>query len=102
MTSRRQHLTTDPRPKYLHPLSPVGEGCHANNVSTQLPTILYSGAQRRPTTNYNRKQPGKNYRKPLEPASQETLKNFHNHKLYAIALPRIYLCIRIGHVVFNK
>ena len=32
MTSRRQHLTTDPRPKYLHPLSHVGEGCHANKA----------------------------------------------------------------------
>ena len=32
MTSRRQHLTTDPRPKYLHPLSLVGEGCHANKA----------------------------------------------------------------------
>ena len=32
VTSRRQHLTTDPRPKYLHPLSLVGEGCHANKA----------------------------------------------------------------------
>ena len=38
MTSRRQHLdlTTDPRPKYLLPLSHVGEGCHANKAPNNL------------------------------------------------------------------
>ena len=33
MTRRRQHLTTDLRPKYLHPLSLVREGRHANKAS---------------------------------------------------------------------